>query len=97
MDDESEPPRICPIAEIAISEAGLDYASADERAMMVAYVERVKSRAAWEVLEACIALPYAYELIGLACVRLSTGEPMPDDWLLIEQRLRDAIKDAILA
>lgn len=96
-DDQYEQPRLCPIAEVALSEAGLDYATPEDRALMIAYVERVKTRAAWEIIEACASMYGAHELIGLACVRLSTGEPMPADWGLLEPRLRESIQAAILA
>lgn len=95
-DNVEREPRICPIVETALQEAGLEHATPEERAAMAAYVERCKTNAAWQIIDLCLTSHLGPELFGQAVIRLHTGEPMPEAWLWVEPELRDLIEQAIL-
>jgi hypothetical protein len=95
-DNLEQDPRMCPIVESALFEAGLHNASPEDRAALIAFAEHAKSNAAWQIIELCLVNEYGPELIGQAIVRLHTGEPMPGEWHKIEPELRTLIESAIL-
>lgn len=96
-------PHICPICAAALEEAGLEYASPEERAALCAFVERCKSQACIDASgELTLALAFLTlerddgpELFGRAIVAHHMGGPMPEGWHEISEAIRLELEAAI--